>query len=62
MDALLYENGTCTNENLTKMSNQTINANGTINDFLKSFPSDNAILAEIVCQGSANETNESITK
>jgi hypothetical protein len=47
--AMLYENGTCTNENLTKMSKQVINTNGTVDDFLKSLPSDNMILAELVC-------------
>ena len=54
--ALLYENGTCTNENLTKSSNQTINTNGTVYDFLKSLPSDNTMLAELVCQNASNET------
>ena len=44
-----YENGTCTNENLTKLSKQIINKNGTVDDFLKSLPSDNTILAELVC-------------
>jgi len=48
-DAILYENGTCTNENLTKYANQVINTSGTVDDFLKSLPSDNTILAEIVC-------------
>lgn len=47
--AMLYENGTCTNENLTKLSKQIINKNGTVDDFLKSLPSDNTILAELVC-------------
>ena len=47
--AILYENGTCTNENLTKSANQVINTSGTVDDFLKSLPSDNTILAEIVC-------------
>ena len=56
VNAILYENGTCTNENFTRTSNQTININGTVNDFLKSLPSDNAILAEIVCQDTSNET------
>ena len=53
--AILYENGTCTNENLTKSSNQTINTNGSVDDFLKSLPSDNTILAELVCQNTGNE-------
>ena len=54
--ALLYENGTCTNENLTNSSNLTINTNGTVDDFLKSLPSDNTMLAELVCQNTSNET------
>ena len=54
--AILYENGTCTNENLTNSSNQVINTNGSVDDFLKSLPSDNRILAEIVCQTTSNET------
>ena len=54
--AILYENGTCTNENLTKSSNQVINTNCSVDDFLKSLPSDNTILAELVCQNTVNET------
>ena len=54
--AILYENGTCTNENLTKSSNQVINTNGSVDDFLKSLPSDNTILAKLVCQNIVNET------
>ena len=52
--AILYENGTCTNVNLTKLANQTINTNGSVGDFLKSLPSDNTILAELVCQNTGN--------
>jgi len=52
--AVLYENGTCTNEELTNSSNLKINTNGTVGDFLKSLPSDNTILAEIVCYNSSN--------
>ncbi len=48
--AFLYENGTCTNEKFKESSKQIINTNGTVDDFLKSLPSDNTILAEIVCQ------------
>ena len=55
--AILYENGTCTNENLTKSSNQTINTNGSVGDFLKSLPSDNTILAELVCKNTGNEAS-----
>jgi hypothetical protein len=57
VNAILYENGTCTNENLTTISNKTVNTNGTVDDFLKSLPSDNTILAEIVCQDSSNKTH-----
>ena len=46
---ILYENGTCTNENITNSGNRIINTSGTVNDFLKSLPSDNTILAELVC-------------
>jgi hypothetical protein len=55
-NAILYENGTCTNGNLTKLPNQAINTNGSVDDFLKSLPSDNTILAELVCQNTSNET------
>jgi hypothetical protein len=51
---VLYENGTCTNENITRMSNRPVNTSGTVEDFLKSLPSDNTILAEIVCQDDSN--------
>jgi hypothetical protein len=54
--AVLYENGTCTNEALSNSSNSLINTNGTVGDFLKSLPSDNTILAEIICNNSFNET------
>lgn len=54
--AVLFENGTCTNEYLSNSSSQTINTNGTVGDFLKSLPSDNTILAELVCNGPSNET------
>lgn len=55
--AMLYENGTCTNERLTNSSKHLLNTNGTVGDFLKSLPSDNTIMAQIVCQDSSNETN-----
>jgi len=54
--AVLYDNGTCTNEELTNSSKSLINISGTVGDFLKSLPSDNTILAEIVCNNSFNET------
>ena len=53
--AMLYENGTCTNERLTNTSKQLINTSGTVGDFLKSLPNDNTIMAQIVCQD-PNET------
>jgi hypothetical protein len=55
--SILYENGTCTNGNFTKLPNQAINTNGSVGDFLKSLPSDNTILAELVCQNTGNETS-----
>lgn len=56
VNAILDENGTCTNESLTRTHNQTVNTNGTVDDFLKSLPSDNMILAQIVCQDNLNGT------
>lgn len=56
--SILYENGTCTNEEVTNSSNSLINTNGTVGDFLRSLPSDNTILAEIVCNNSFNETKQ----
>lgn len=54
--AILYENGTCTNENLTKMADKVIDTNGTVQNFLKSLPRDNTILAGLVCQNTSNGT------
>jgi hypothetical protein len=51
---VLYENGTCTNEKFTNSYKQQINTSGTVGDFLKSLPSDNTILAQIVC----NDTSD----
>ena len=56
VDAFLYENGTCTNEKVNETYKQVINTNGTVDDFLKSLPSDNTILAQIVCQFKSNDT------
>jgi hypothetical protein len=55
--AKLYENGTCTDESLTNISKIVINTSGTVEDFLKSLPSDNTILAEMVCNDNSNRTN-----
>jgi hypothetical protein len=54
--AILYENGTCTTEKLTKLPNRVINTNESVDDFLKSLTSDNRLLAELVCQNTVNET------
>lgn len=54
--AILYENGTCTTENLTRLPNQVINTDESVGDFLKSLTSDNRLLAEMVCQNTVNET------
>ncbi len=56
VNGVLFENGTCSNENVMKMLNQTINTSGTVDDFLKSLPSDNTILAEMICQTESNNT------
>lgn len=56
VNAIFYENGTCANEHLSRMPNQTANINGTVDDILKSLPSDNMILAEIICQDNLNGT------
>jgi hypothetical protein len=56
VDAFLYENGTCTNEKVNETYKQVLNTNGTVDDFLKSLPSDNTILAQIVCQSKSNDT------
>ena len=49
LDAFLYENGTCTDEELKEMPKQIINTNGTVDDFLESLPSDNVILTKSFC-------------
>jgi len=54
--AILYENGTCTTENLTNLPNRVINTNESVDDFLKSLTSDNRLIEEMVCQNSVNET------
>ena len=44
-------------KNVTKMYNQTVETNGTVDDFLKSLPNDNAILAEMICPTDSNDTS-----
>jgi hypothetical protein len=56
VDGFLFENGTCSNQTVSKMSNKVVNTSGTVDDFLKSLPRDNTILAEMVCQYNQNET------
>jgi hypothetical protein len=48
--AVLYENGTCANDNVTKVSNQSINRNESMDRFLENLTSDNRQLAELMCQ------------
>ena len=60
VDAFLYENGTCTNEKVNETYKQVINTNGTVDDFLKSLPSDNTILAQIVCQCQSNSNDTTL--
>lgn len=48
--AIINEYRTCISENFTSEYNKTAKTSGTVDDFLKSSPSDNTILAEIVCQ------------
>jgi hypothetical protein len=54
--AILYENRTCKNENVTNMGDKVIDTNGTVQNFLKSLPRDNTILAGLVCQNTSNGT------
>jgi hypothetical protein len=49
LEAYLYENGTCTDEEVKEMPKQIINTNGTVGDFLESLPSDNRVLTESFC-------------
>ena len=53
VDAFLYENGTCSNEKVKEISKQVINTNGTVDDFLETLPSDNTVLAQIICNDSS---------
>ena len=50
LHAFLYDNGTCTNEKSKEFAKEAVNTNGTVDDFLKSLPSDNSVLADSLCQ------------
>ena len=49
INAILTENGTCTNGNVTVGVNHSI-------DFFKNLTNDNTQLAELMCQNMLNET------
>ena len=50
LQAFLYDNGTCTDEKSKEFAKEAVNTNGTVEDFLKSLPSDNSVLADSLCQ------------
>jgi len=54
--AILYENGTCTNGNVTKGANQVINRNRSMDNFFRNLTRDNRQLADLMCQNMLNET------
>ena len=54
--AILYENGTCTNGNVTKGDNQVINRNRSMDNFFRNLTRDNRQLADLMCQNMLNET------
>ena len=55
--AILYENGTCTSENVTKGANQSVNVNQLNEEYFKNLTKDNRQLAELICQKTLNETS-----
>jgi len=57
INAILYENGTCTNENLTKAANQSVNVNQVNDEYFKNLTKDNRQLAELIRQKTLNETS-----
>jgi hypothetical protein len=54
--AILYDNGTCTNGNVTKGANQVINRNRSMDNFFRNLTRDNRQLADLMCQNMLNET------
>jgi hypothetical protein len=57
INAILYENGTCTIENLTKAANQSVNVNQVNDEYFKNLTKDNRQLAELIRQKTLNETS-----
>jgi hypothetical protein len=57
INAILYENGTCTNSNATKEDNQSVNVNRLNQEYFKNLTRDNRQLAELICQKTLNETS-----
>lgn len=55
--AILYENGTCTDVNVTKGANQGVNVNRLNEEYFKNLTKDNRQLAELICQKMLNETS-----
>lgn len=63
--AILAENGTCTDGNITIGAGQVNNTNRPTGDFFKNLTADNRQLAELMCQNMLNETtpiNETTTR
>ncbi len=54
--AVLYENGTCTNTNLSKVANQLKNTTRSLDGFFTNLTSDNRHLAELMCNDILNRT------
>lgn len=54
--ALLAENGTCTNGNVTIGASQANDTNRSTGDLFKNLTADNRQLAELICQNMLNET------
>lgn len=55
--AVLYENGTCANGNLTNVDNQLKNSNRSVDGFFINLTSDNRELAELMCHNILDITN-----
>jgi hypothetical protein len=52
------ENLTCTNSNITKLGNQSINLNLMSEEYFKNLTSDNPQLAQLICQDILNDTTK----
>jgi hypothetical protein len=55
--AILYENGTCANSNVTKGANQGVKVSQLNEEYFKNLTRDNRQLAELICQNILNETS-----